>query len=598
MSSEFPDLIQSVYAYLVSVYGASASGGTQLLLQGIGIPTPSSEFKLHPTDASYSPALAVEVFSGIVNNVSVASGIIAQQTGRDVDDLYEMMLTDALPTAEDTAEIAQFAQVKSAAESLFAPTLGSLIGAFQFHPAYPNPTDWYDPASPDNWTSYSSSPSPPEPPGPPTNLTATIDALTATVSSSLNWELAAAANGGSTAATATITSTGFALSFDYGFVQAERPWLSQSFINTLSWYVPGRRVGDISSGSALDSLALLPYLPIALVVIKNLKITANWSPQDAQLASGAQALGPFGLQQSTFDKVSLSSAGCQIIAWVCEPLPVLPPSSDPTLPDLTITSQMSDDTTDYGGPPFCNYSVTISNVALVITVKSGGQLTLSLTCTMVEQVLGNCPYAPIPTNTHHYSGVGALSVVSVAETLNAAASNQPQCTAQVQGTVSAGRFVGTVDIKRVDQQGSLAWATRHYMPPGAKPSTIAAIQYRPTDPNPGMPDMGVLVTRTSLNGEFHFKVQFTAPAPIPPASFFTQLMVYGFQILANGTRTDLPSGTFPQIAGNWTAGDAITFQFDAPKQFCDPGQGWHIHFEMWTGSAGIPSPNLLSGAPA
>ncbi len=37
--------------------------------------------------------------------------------------------------------------------------------------------------------------------------------------------------------------------------------------------------------------------------------------------------------------------------------------------------------------------------------------------------------------------------------------------------------------------------------------------------------------------------------------------------MPNGVRTGLPPGTFPQIAGNWMAGDAVTIQFDSPKQF-------------------------------
>lgn len=69
-----------------------------------------------------------------------------------------------------------------------------------------------------------------------------------------------------------------------------------------------------------------------MLVVKNVNITANWSQEDlARIQGTAAALGPFSLVNYKFNNGALSAPGMQIIAWVCQVMPALPPASDPAL---------------------------------------------------------------------------------------------------------------------------------------------------------------------------------------------------------------------------------------------------------------------------
>ncbi len=131
-----------------------------------------------------------------------------------------------------------------------------------------------------------------------------------------------------------VTSTAPSVSFEYCLVTLQRRWLSEAFLNSPGWYLNGYESGSLSSGSAAPPSAPFDALPSAFIAIKNLKIQAQWSPRDNQTMRASAGLGPFSLAGQTFDTASgtLSCAGMQIIAWVCERQPLLPPQADPTLP--------------------------------------------------------------------------------------------------------------------------------------------------------------------------------------------------------------------------------------------------------------------------
>jgi hypothetical protein len=129
-----------------------------------------------------------------------------------------------------------------------------------------------------------------------------------------------------------ITSKNFKLSFDYCLVQASRDWLSGSFLIQRNWYLPHTKAGEIASGTGTGS-GSFEVLPVAAIVAQNLVIEADWSHDDTATLQSIVNFGPFSLVGRTIDqtKNTLSCQGMQIVAWVFEPMPCLPPNGDPTM---------------------------------------------------------------------------------------------------------------------------------------------------------------------------------------------------------------------------------------------------------------------------
>ena len=130
----------------------------------------------------------------------------------------------------------------------------------------------------------------------------------------------------------TVTSKNFKLSFDYCLVEAKREWMSGSFLTARNWYVPHTKAGEIASGTG-ESGGSFEVLPVAAIVVQNLVIEADWSHDDTVTLQSSVNFGPFSLVGRTIDQArnTLSCPGMQIVAWVFEPMPRLPPNSDPTM---------------------------------------------------------------------------------------------------------------------------------------------------------------------------------------------------------------------------------------------------------------------------
>jgi hypothetical protein len=125
-----------------------------------------------------------------------------------------------------------------------------------------------------------------------------------------------------------VSSDNFSLSVEVCLVRLRRPWLSESFLQLRSWFVPGTAKGEFSSGMGATDAGRLAVLPIACVFIRNLTMKAQWSEADQTNVENASHLGAFSLLGRTYDRNngSLTVPGTQGLAWICDPLPVLPPS--------------------------------------------------------------------------------------------------------------------------------------------------------------------------------------------------------------------------------------------------------------------------------
>jgi hypothetical protein len=95
-----------------------------------------------------------------------------------------------------------------------------------------------------------------------------------------------------------------------------------AFTNDKSWCIPEVAKGQVSASGPPGNLCLLP---IAFVAIRNLEIEANWSAQDVANGAAATDFGPFKVT-STIENNKLRHEGLQVLGWMLEKLPDLPPN--------------------------------------------------------------------------------------------------------------------------------------------------------------------------------------------------------------------------------------------------------------------------------
>jgi hypothetical protein len=136
------------------------------------------------------------------------------------------------------------------------------------------------------------------------------------------------------AVTQPVNSSQFSINFSYSLVRFERDWMYQPLIDKASiWYSLTNLAGDYSTGkNSADNLGLLRCIPKAMIVVKDLDISAQWSAEDIQMAASSFGFGCFNISNSppiTSASQQLSAPGIQVIAWICEVLPQLPVNSDP-----------------------------------------------------------------------------------------------------------------------------------------------------------------------------------------------------------------------------------------------------------------------------
>ena len=160
------------------------------------------------------------------------------------------------------------------------------------------------------------------------------------------------------AVTQPVNSSQFSINFSYSLVRIERDWMYQPLIDKASlWYSLTNMAGDYSTGkNSGDNQGLLRCIPKAMIVVKDLNISAQWSAADMQMAASSFGFGCFNISGSaplTSANQQLSAPGIQVIAWICEVLPQLPVNSDPgmvgattaTTPSSTPTTDASDNST-------------------------------------------------------------------------------------------------------------------------------------------------------------------------------------------------------------------------------------------------------------
>jgi len=116
---------------------------------------------------------------------------------------------------------------------------------------------------------------------------------------------------------------------------AGQPWWNGVFLADQGWYVPGMTSGGLLPPPGGADTGASKGLPVAMVVIRNLRVCGQWSDEAVStFSTGGGTIGPLSLFRAaattnTDGTTTFSHDGMQVVALMCSALPVLPPIDAP-----------------------------------------------------------------------------------------------------------------------------------------------------------------------------------------------------------------------------------------------------------------------------
>ncbi|MFD1559652.1 hypothetical protein ACFSHT_29105 [Paraburkholderia silviterrae] len=162
------------------------------------------------------------------------------------------------------------------------------------------------------------------------------------------WWSRAAQSGSDKTDSATLEASEFELTAELIVVRIRRPWLNSMLFSMTGWSLTDQKPDSISNGQLKgNSTGLLPLIPVAFIVAKNVSIKANFTEQDTSRFNSESSLsesrgwgwGPFSCAgnyrkekksgeafKSTFSNGVLKLPGMQVIAWISSVTPASPPA--------------------------------------------------------------------------------------------------------------------------------------------------------------------------------------------------------------------------------------------------------------------------------
>jgi hypothetical protein len=214
----------------------------------------------------------------------------------------------------------------------------------EWYLSYGSPVNWYDPSETDGWMSFSLNSN---------YLYTSDDSSWVKSQGSAGSDFLGLISWGGSAGYSKQTDNhhleadNLSITADMMTVTIVRPWLSDILFKLQGWYLAGQDIDCVSDGKldTTDATLLLPVIPTAFVMVRNVSITANWTTQDSKAvttaisSSGGFSFGPFhagggggsgsshSSSSSTFIGGTLTIPDPQIVAWINEIVPACPPLS-------------------------------------------------------------------------------------------------------------------------------------------------------------------------------------------------------------------------------------------------------------------------------
>jgi hypothetical protein len=222
--------------------------------------------------------------------------------------------------------------------------MASSLGQDPWFLSYALPTNWADPAAAANFTNLTLTSA---------NLNTSSDSQYSSYGGGASWggglwSVGGSAQHSSGSTQSHMDANNISLSAKIGVVRIFRPWLHEFLFRMQGWYIDSEESGGISNGQlAGNEGGLLPLIPTAFVVARDISISADFSDQDkshiesATSGSASVGWGPFSISgsyshseshdtfSSSFSGGQLNVPGIQVIAWVSEIVPMSAPLNPP-----------------------------------------------------------------------------------------------------------------------------------------------------------------------------------------------------------------------------------------------------------------------------
>jgi len=142
------DLMSNVYDFLSTQFATSISGNTFLQIGWPGVSLSPADFKAFDTpNGPYDPQRAEETVSSLVNIEPACNALRFENTGCEIDDLYQIVIEDAIPPDGGATLFNDAKYVFNGARkgSQWDPSLF-------YYPCKVNPSDWYTEDSARGWS--------------------------------------------------------------------------------------------------------------------------------------------------------------------------------------------------------------------------------------------------------------------------------------------------------------------------------------------------------------------------------------------------------------------------------------------------------------
>lgn len=165
------------------------------------------------------------------------------------------------------------------------------------------------------------------------------------------WSGSRSENGKTESEATSMQTSDFELSAELIVVRIRRPWLNTVVFSMTDWWAKGIVQNGISNGRLKgNESGMLPLIPTAFIIAKDVTIKANFTEQDTKRfssgknsdASWGWGWGPFsggGMYfknketgdnfNSTYSNGVLKLPGLQVVAWVSSVTPASPPKAAP-----------------------------------------------------------------------------------------------------------------------------------------------------------------------------------------------------------------------------------------------------------------------------
>ena len=158
--ADVTDLFASVYDTLARTFSVGSLPGSYFQFGWPGISLSPADFKLSDgPGAPYDANAAEETFSLLCNIAPTCNPVRFENSGFEIDDLYQIILLGAVPWGADPQKLLAFPSYKLFSDAQYemaqAQKGSNRDPSVTYYACRATPLDWYTEASAEHWTTFS-----------------------------------------------------------------------------------------------------------------------------------------------------------------------------------------------------------------------------------------------------------------------------------------------------------------------------------------------------------------------------------------------------------------------------------------------------------